>query len=356
MLIVPDGALNLVPLAALPVGSSAYLIERGPVIHYLSAERDVVVEDGAARRTGVGLLSLGGPDFNDARALLRPSGATTSSRAARSPWSGVVELVAQRNRRVDASRRGVDLRQHPATPIRGAAPPRGAKPPSSRSCGATSPASNHDIAPRLLAGADGDRTALKASAPGHRVLHLATHGFFLGGDASRRRQSRHAWRRRPRRRRRAASSPDTGQSAAALGPRARRRQPPRRGARRAKTTASSPPRRSRRSTWAASNGRCSPPATPALGEVRPVKASSGCAAPFRSPARARDHEPLVGRGSRRAARGCARSTKAGFGNSLDTADAVRERQPHRAAPRGAPRGQSTHPFFWAGFVAAGDWR
>jgi CHAT domain-containing protein len=44
-----------------------------------------------------------------------------------------------------------------------------------------------------------------------------------------------------------------------------------------------------------------------------------------------------------------------FGEGLDTAEAV-----HRAtlaslmARRG--RGASTHPFFWAGFVASGDWR
>ena len=38
--VVPDGAVNLVPLAALPIRTSRYLLEDGPVIHYLSAERD----------------------------------------------------------------------------------------------------------------------------------------------------------------------------------------------------------------------------------------------------------------------------------------------------------------------------
>ena len=40
---------------------------------------------------------------------------------------------------------------------------------------------------------------------------------------------------------------------------------------------------------------------------------------------------------------------------LDTADAVREASLTVLRDRRA-RGQSTHPFYWAGFVAAGDWR
>ena len=40
---------------------------------------------------------------------------------------------------------------------------------------------------------------------------------------------------------------------------------------------------------------------------------------------------------------------------LDTADAVRAASLAVLAERRA-RGQSIHPFYWAGFVAAGDWR
>ena len=40
---------------------------------------------------------------------------------------------------------------------------------------------------------------------------------------------------------------------------------------------------------------------------------------------------------------------------LDTADAVREASLSVLRSRRA-RQQSTHPFYWAGFVAAGDWR
>ena len=49
--VVPDGLLNLVNLAALPDGDG-YLVERSPVIHYLTTERDVLlpVRDAGAPR------------------------------------------------------------------------------------------------------------------------------------------------------------------------------------------------------------------------------------------------------------------------------------------------------------------
>ena len=42
-------------------------------------------------------------------------------------------------------------------------------------------------------------------------------------------------------------------------------------------------------------------------------------------------------------------------NNLNSADAVREASLAVLRVRRA-RGQSTHPFYWAAFVAAGDWR
>ncbi len=67
--IVPDGLLNLVPFAALPVGQRSYLLENGVVIHYLSAERDMV-DSSHASVPGRGLLAIGGPSF-DGRPLVR---------------------------------------------------------------------------------------------------------------------------------------------------------------------------------------------------------------------------------------------------------------------------------------------
>ena len=58
--IVPDGSLSLVPFAALPTGQRSYLLETGPVIHYLSAERDSFRRP-SMRPTRRGLLAVGGP-------------------------------------------------------------------------------------------------------------------------------------------------------------------------------------------------------------------------------------------------------------------------------------------------------
>jgi CHAT domain-containing protein len=44
-----------------------------------------------------------------------------------------------------------------------------------------------------------------------------------------------------------------------------------------------------------------------------------------------------------------------FARGRDTADAVRDAQITRLRARQA-KGLSTHPFYWAGFVAVGDWR
>jgi hypothetical protein len=45
-----DGTLNLLSLAALPVGRTGYLIDQGPVIQYLSAERDLVTSSPGSRQ------------------------------------------------------------------------------------------------------------------------------------------------------------------------------------------------------------------------------------------------------------------------------------------------------------------
>ena len=57
--IVPDGALNLVSFPSLPIGSTRYLVETGPVMHLLSTERDLL--QNSAVSSGRGLLAVGGP-------------------------------------------------------------------------------------------------------------------------------------------------------------------------------------------------------------------------------------------------------------------------------------------------------
>ncbi|MGO9231652.1 MAG: CHAT domain-containing protein [Bryobacteraceae bacterium] len=62
-LVVPDGALHLIPFSALPDGEG-YLVEHGPVIHVLSSERDLVPAEGMRQKAG--LLAIGNPAFEAA--------------------------------------------------------------------------------------------------------------------------------------------------------------------------------------------------------------------------------------------------------------------------------------------------
>jgi tetratricopeptide (TPR) repeat protein len=63
--VVTDGALGLVPFAALPASGSGFLLEQAPPIHYLTAERDLVSEPHGATARGTGLLAFGGAMFDD---------------------------------------------------------------------------------------------------------------------------------------------------------------------------------------------------------------------------------------------------------------------------------------------------
>jgi CHAT domain-containing protein len=158
--VVPDGTLNLVTLAALPVGPTRYLIDQGPVIHYLSAERDLVANT-SPFTPGRGLLAVGGAAFDDAssftKAARRPASLTRSSSSPRAValrgGGGCVTLQSMRFQPLAGTGREV----HEVT-----------------SLWTGSPA-------QILEGAGANERAFKRQAPGHRVLHLATHGFFLGG-------------------------------------------------------------------------------------------------------------------------------------------------------------------------------
>ena len=61
--VVPDGDVGLVPFAALPSGGGRFLAESGPLFHSLSTERDLVTKPRSAP-PGRGLLAIGGPDFD----------------------------------------------------------------------------------------------------------------------------------------------------------------------------------------------------------------------------------------------------------------------------------------------------
>jgi CHAT domain-containing protein len=153
--IVPDGTLNLVSFATLPVGQARYLIDSRPIIHYLSAERDVVATAPSARAAR-GLLAVGGVAFDDASVFSR--GRTGSART---------RAQVPRGDRLRGGCGDLALLQFPALTatleeVRDV-----------RSLWTGPPVT-------VLDGVNASERAFKQSAPGRRVLHLATHGFFLG--------------------------------------------------------------------------------------------------------------------------------------------------------------------------------
>jgi len=156
--IVPDGALQLINLAALPTGPSGYLVESGPVLHLLSAERDLAAPP-VPSRTGE-LLAVGNPAFS---ATHSPAPALVSNRSLfRGDRSGCPDFAQ------------LDFPDLPGSALEAQAIVRIWR---AQGMEATS-----------LIGAHATESALKELVEGKRVIHLATHGFFLpescGGAAA----------------------------------------------------------------------------------------------------------------------------------------------------------------------------
>jgi CHAT domain-containing protein len=143
--IVPDGDLSLVNFAALPTGATAYLIEHGPLIDYLSTERDVLAAPPAGKSQG--LLALGNPAFDRS-----PTARIATLR------DGPRDCSAFEHMRFDRL------------------------PDSAREVQAVAALWKQSNAGEALAltGEAATKEAFHRQAAGKLVIHLATHGFFLG--------------------------------------------------------------------------------------------------------------------------------------------------------------------------------
>jgi CHAT domain-containing protein/Tfp pilus assembly protein PilF len=150
--VVFAGALHLVSLETLPVEQDEYLIERLPRIHVLSTERDLARVD-AAIENGAGLLAMGGVSYD------------RNPRSAADTFRGIPSKCPQFR----------DLRFQPLP---------------------ESEAEVNDIASLWRGQGQADvvtltadrasEAAFKSRAPGTSVVHLATHGFFLGRNCGQR--------------------------------------------------------------------------------------------------------------------------------------------------------------------------
>lgn len=149
--IVPEGPLHLVDFAALPARDGRWLIESGPLLARLGAERDLAAPTAAASGAGE-LLAVGGPDF-DAQADPAPIA---------SAWRGApIQCRGFRDVRFGA--------------LPGAALEAEAVAARWRAAGGGA---------RVLSGSAALKPEFERLASSAGSLHLATHGFFLGGECA----------------------------------------------------------------------------------------------------------------------------------------------------------------------------
>ncbi len=149
--IVPEGAATEIPWLALPGPNGRYLADGPITFHVIDAERDLLASPRGT--TGTGILAVGAPDFDRAGtpAVLAVTSSGPATRAARLWPCGGAEPFSLSP--LPGSRSEVEAvaREWPASG--GAA--------------------------RVLIGADADEASVKRLAPGHAVLHLATHGIVV---------------------------------------------------------------------------------------------------------------------------------------------------------------------------------
>jgi CHAT domain-containing protein len=149
VLLVPDGALNLVPFSALPA-RNGYMVEQGPVVHILTSERDLLPSLRVDRKAG--LLAVGSPSFELAQADAAPITVASELRG------GPVKCEAFTQMEFRPLPGSLDEVKEISTAFKhwNAAEPE-----------------------QMLTGEDATRARFLDMAPRSRILHIATHAFVL---------------------------------------------------------------------------------------------------------------------------------------------------------------------------------
>ncbi len=181
--LVPDGLIFQLSLPTLATDSGAFLVESGPQIHLLSAEREILARP--KRPTNQGLLALAAPDFDSLQ----------------SPSPSLAASLADLPLNSRASQQGEEPAFHRASSIwqsnrstcrefqdLGLAPLPASREEAQRISQLWDQLQGEVVSPlqrahRLL-GSSAHEANFKALAPKFRALHLATHGFFVGENCS----------------------------------------------------------------------------------------------------------------------------------------------------------------------------
>jgi CHAT domain-containing protein len=326
--------LSLVPFAALPIGERSYLLETGPVIHYLSAERDLVAPllSGGARQ---GLLAVGGASFND-RTAFRGTGPTTMT----SPATPSASMTR------GTSGECGGLQSVKFQPLTGTLQEVRDLSDLWNRYAAADPQAD---AARVLAGRGATEIAFKREAGQHRVLHLATHGFFLDNACAPAPTGTRGVGGLARATRRPVENPLllSGLALAGANQRALAGPDEDEGILTAEEVAMLD---LHGVEWAVLSA-----CDTGVGEIKAGEGVFGLRRAFQV-AGARTVVMSLWSVEDQATRAWMRALYEGrFQRKLSTADAVHQASLAVLRDRRA-RGRSTHPFFWAAFVAAGDWR
>jgi CHAT domain-containing protein len=310
--IVPDGAISTVSFTALPAVGGGYLIEHAPRIHYLTTERDLLMPDRAQSATS--LLAIGNPDFG-----IRSSSSTGTS-PARSALCGAVGGLqfddlpgARAEAREIAAVWGSDA--------------------------------------TVLTGREATKAAVMRLSEGRRVVHFATHGFFLDSPCDRSRTNTRSVGGLVARTSAPTNEPDENPLLLAGLAFAGANRPTGAGIGNAILTAEEIVGLNLQDAEWVVLSACDT----GLGAIRAGEGVFGLRRAFQI-AGARTVIMSLWSVDDQATRLWMRALyQARITQHLTTAEAVRAAGVRVLQERRAQR-QSTHPFYWAAFVAAGDWR
>jgi len=327
--VVPEGSLHLVSFASLPAEGDRYLVETGPLLHLLTTERDLARDDeSGSQRT---LLALGGPDFDVDRPA-EPVAAAAVLPAYRSAPASCEDFRRMAFARLPSSIAEVEEIAR-LWSARGARREEGPETVS------------------VLTGAAATESAFRRLAAHRDVVHLATHGFFLDERCAGRRDDP-GITRGPGFGAPAAiaeADPQAALSGVVLAGANRRETavPGDDGVLTAGEIAMLPLQDAK---WVVLSA-----CETGVGSVRTGEGVFGLRRAFRI-AGARTLIMSLWEVEDRAARAWMRALyEARLEEGASTAEAVR-RATIRTLQSRREAGRSTLPFYWAGFVAAGDWR